>query len=188
MNFGLPLKECCQKNKRQRWDICEEFSVWQFVTRSAGLKSVKPGMSNHFSESRDPSYVSSAMCPECPGKDWRSKSFRLQSTPTGKRSKLCPRKRWRDYISDFAWSSWCGDSRTIWDCCWSWGISAPPRASALATLPKGKPGTKMKEWVCRPTLKLSIYENVFSLFAKSECRIQIITHIWTEACVSVNIS
>ena len=25
------------------------------------------------------------------------------------------------------------------------GISGPPRASALATLPKGKPGTKMNE-------------------------------------------
>jgi len=29
--------------------------------------------------------VSSAMCPECPRKDWRSRSFGLQSTPTGKR-------------------------------------------------------------------------------------------------------
>jgi len=28
--------------------------------------------------------------------------------------------------------------------------------------------------VCRPTLNLFIYEIVFSLFAKSECRIQII--------------
>jgi len=35
--------------------------VWHFVIRSTGLKSVKPAMSNHFSESRDPSYVSSVM-------------------------------------------------------------------------------------------------------------------------------
>jgi len=34
----------CQKNKRQRWDICEEFSVWHFVTKITGLKSVKPRM------------------------------------------------------------------------------------------------------------------------------------------------
>jgi len=30
----------------------------------------------------------------------------------------------------------------------------------------------VKNWVCRPTFKISIYEIVFSLFAKSECRIQ----------------
>ena len=23
--------------------------------------------------------------------------------------------------------SWCGATRTIWNCCWSWGISCPPR-------------------------------------------------------------
>jgi len=32
-------------------------------------------------------------------------------------------------------------------------------------------------------LKLSVYEIVFSLFAKRGCRIQIIKHIWTETCV-----
>jgi len=36
----------------------------------------------------------------------------------------------------------------------------------------------MNEYVGR--LKLSSYEIVFSLFAKSEYRIQIIKHIWTE--------
>jgi len=44
------------------------------------------------------------MCLECPGKDWRSKSFRLQSTPTGKRPEVCPRTRWCDFISDLSWS------------------------------------------------------------------------------------
>ena len=102
INLRWRLKEYCQKNKRQRWDICEEFSVWHFVTKNTGLKSVKPGMSSLFSESRDPSYASSAMCPECLRKEWRSKSFRLQTTPTGKRPRSRP--RWRDYISDLAWS------------------------------------------------------------------------------------
>jgi len=32
-----------------------------FVSKCTGLKSVKPGMSSHFSESRDPSYVGSVM-------------------------------------------------------------------------------------------------------------------------------
>jgi len=37
-------------------------------------------------------------------------------------------------------------------------------------------------------LHLSIYKIVFSLFAKSECRIQIIKQIWTETCDFVKIS
>ena len=45
MNLRWRLKECCQKNKQQRWDICEEPSVWHFVTKSTGLKFVKPRMS-----------------------------------------------------------------------------------------------------------------------------------------------
>ena len=92
------LKEYWQKNRWQRWDICEESTVWHFVTKSTGLKSVKPGMSSHFSESRDLSHASSAMCPECPKKEWRTKSFGVHSTPTGKR----PRRR--DYISDLVCS------------------------------------------------------------------------------------
>jgi len=79
-------------------------SVWHFVTKSTGLKFVKPGMSNHFSESRYPSYVSSPMCPECLRKEWRSTSFGLQSTLTGKRPRGCPMTRCSDYISDLAWS------------------------------------------------------------------------------------
>jgi len=44
MNHRWRLREYCEKNKRQGWDICEEFSVWHFVTNSTGLKSVKPRM------------------------------------------------------------------------------------------------------------------------------------------------
>ena len=83
MNLRWRLQKYCQRNERQRYDICEEFSVWHFVTKSTGLKSVKPRMSSHFSESRGPSDISSAMYPKCPRKEWRTKSFRLQSTPTG---------------------------------------------------------------------------------------------------------
>jgi len=68
------------------------------VTKSTGLKYVKPGMSSYFSVSRDPSYVSSAMYPECPKKEWRTKPFGLQSTPSVKRP------RWRDGISHLALS------------------------------------------------------------------------------------
>ena len=52
--------------------------------------------------------------------------------------------------------------------------SGAPRAIALATLPKGKVAWKWEnEWVCRPPLNLSLYEVICSLFAKSECPIQI---------------
>jgi len=60
------LNEYCQKNKGHRRDSWDEFSVLHFVTKTTGPKSVKPGMSSQFSESRDPSYVSSAICPEWP--------------------------------------------------------------------------------------------------------------------------
>ena len=117
--------------------------------KSTGLKFVKPRMSSHFSfsKSRDPSYVSSAMYPKCPRKEWQIKSFRLQPTPTGSGPKL-----FKDHV---AWlhlqhclvPSWCGATRTISNCCGSWGISCPPNAAAPATLPKGKPGTKMSKWI-----------------------------------------
>jgi len=46
----------------------------------------------------------------------------------------------------------------------------------------------MNEWVCRSTLNPSVYEIIFSLFAKSECRFQIIKHTWTETCAFAKIS
>ena len=67
MNLRWRLKEYCQKNKRQRWDICEEFSVWHFATKNTGLKSVKPGTSSHFSESKNPSYVIRPCVQNLPG-------------------------------------------------------------------------------------------------------------------------
>jgi len=54
--------------------IFAEFSVWHFVTKSTSLKSLKPDTLSHFSESRDPIYLGSAMYPERPRKDWRDKS------------------------------------------------------------------------------------------------------------------
>jgi len=43
-------------------------------------------MSNHFSESRDDNYVSSAMYPEYPTKDWLGKSCWLIHGKTAQRS------------------------------------------------------------------------------------------------------
>jgi len=148
MNFRWRLKEYCQKNRRRRWNVCEEFSVWHFVTKSTGLKSVKPSMStSHFPESRDPSYVNSAMWPECPEKDWGSKSFRLQSGTHGKTAQSSSKDQmaWL-HLRPCLVPPWCGASRTIWDFCWSRGILGPHRATAPATLPKRKPGVKMNEY------------------------------------------
>jgi len=44
------------------------------------------------------------MCPECSRKEWRTNSFGPQSTSTGKRPRVCPRTRLRNYISDLSWS------------------------------------------------------------------------------------
>jgi len=115
-------------------------------TKSTCLKSVKPGMSSHFFEARDPRYVSSAMCPERAGKDWRSKTFRLQSSPAGKLSRSRPRARWRDYISGLAWSRLGVEPAEVYLIAVDREVFRvflgllPP-----ATLPKGKPVTKMNE-------------------------------------------
>ena len=218
------LKGYCQNNKRQRSDICKEFSVWHFVTKSTGVKSVWPGTSSHFFESRDPSYVSSAMYPECVRKEWRTKSFGIQSnvhwrlvylvcdgflycffclsaksyetinhyqsTPTAEWPRVRLRTRWSDYISDLAWSrlgmeraerSEIAVGREVFR------VLLGLLSSRLS--PKEKREREwVDEWACRPTLNLSIYEIVFSLFAKSEWRIQIIKHIWTETFVFMKIS
>jgi len=47
------------------------------------FKFVKPSVSKRFSESRDPSYVGSAMCPECPKKDRWGKACWLHPRESG---------------------------------------------------------------------------------------------------------
>jgi len=44
------------------------------VTKWATVKLVKPWMSSHFSESKDPSYDCVAKWPECPKKEWQCES------------------------------------------------------------------------------------------------------------------
>jgi len=128
--------------------------VWRFVKKRTSLKSVKPRMSSHFSESRDPSYVSSAMCPECPRKEWRTKSFKPQSTHRkAAQSSSKDQLEWL-HLWPCLLLFWCGARITIWNCCWSWGISSHPRAAAPAILPKGKASTKMSKW-------MSMYAYIF---------------------------
>ena len=134
----------------------------------------------------DPSYATSPMCPEFSRKEWRTKSFKPQSTPTGKRPKARPRTRWSDYISDLSWSRLGVEPAELSEIAVDREVfrvllgPLPPQLS-----PKVKRARKwVNEWVCTPAyLDLAIYEIVFSLFAKSEYRIQIMKHIWTETCV-----
>jgi len=79
------------------------------------------------------------MCSECPRKDRRSKSFGLQSTSTGKRVSGLPRTRWRDYISDLAWSRLGVNPAELSE------IAVYCEVFGLATLPKEKLGTKNNE-------------------------------------------
>ena len=175
------------KNKRHRCDICEEFSVWHFVRKSTGLKSVRPSMSSHFSELRDPSYLCSAMYPECPREEWRTESFGLQSTPTEKRCRVRP--RWRDYVSDLAWSRHGEEPAELSEISVDREVFPVLLGLPLPRLsPKENRARKWMNEVCRPTSNLSIYETVFKLFRQSECCIQIIKHTWTETCVFVKIS
>ena len=71
--------------------------------------------------------------------------------------------------------SWCGASRTIWNCFWSWGIPVPLGLLPSPLLPKKNRARKwVNEYECVSLhwtflfMKLSV---VF--FAKSECPIEI---------------
>jgi len=84
MKLGLWLKMCYLKYKRQGWDFCEEFMACRFATNCAAVKFVKAPMSSCTSYVlRDLSYVDSAICSECPRKDWRGKSFWIHPQESG---------------------------------------------------------------------------------------------------------
>ena len=113
-----------------------------------------------------------------------------QSTPTGKRPRVRLRTRWRDYISDLDWSRLGAERVELSEISVDSGVFRVVLWLLSSRLhPKEKwAGKWVDEWVSRPTLNISIYEIVFILFAKSECSIQIIKHIWTETCVFAKIS
>jgi len=107
MNLRWRLKEYCQKNKWQRWDICEEFSMWHFMTKSAGLKSVKPEMSSYFSESNDPATLVRPCAQYAAGKVGKTSS--AMAAPTGKRPRGRPKTgvAWL-HLRPYLVLSWCG--------------------------------------------------------------------------------
>jgi len=61
----------------------------------------------------------------------------LLATPTRKQQRGHPRARWKEYISDLAWSRLLVEpEKNTRDCCWPWGISRP-----AAYLGYGRHGT-----------------------------------------------
>jgi len=116
-------------------------SVWHVATKFAAVKFSERGMSNHFfSDSRDPSYVGSATCPECPTKGCRGKPRWLN--PWESRSEVV--------------QGLCGvnTSPTLLDLVWVWSqqdylkllLTVSARAVSPVTLLGGKADMKMKEW------------------------------------------
>ena len=115
----------------------------------------QPWMSNHFSESSDPSYIGSAMCPEWPMKGWQGKSCWLypqESSPeviqgpvgvTTSPSLLGPILVWsqKNYLKLLLTHA---------------GILSPPRDSAPMTLPREK-------WVWKWMKAKIMHEPLFSL-------------------------
>jgi len=122
-----------------------------------------------------------------PKPPWRQDCFGLQSTPMEKRPSGRPRTRWSNYISGLACSRHGVEQAELSEIAvdsevfWALLRLLPPRFSQKEV------GTKMSKWICRPILKFSIYEIIFSLLANCECRIQIIKHIFRETCVFMKI-
>ena len=119
--------------------------MWHSAPNCGTVKFAKPWMSSHFfPESRYASYVGSAMRPECPVKDWRLASKILLGCTHGYAAQGSSKDQveWLQ-LRPSLFSSWCGISRTTWDCCWPRGISSRPGTAAPATFSVGKTGTKM---------------------------------------------
>jgi len=170
------LKDYCLKNKRQRWDFCEAFSLWHFVTKSTDLISVKPRIFNPLVWIERFQLCWFWQVSKCLREEWRTKYFGLQSKPTGKQTRIRIRTRWCDCISDLAGYRLDVEPAELSEIAVDREVFRvvlgllPPQLS-----PKEKRARKwVNEWVCTPTLNLSGYENVFNLFTKSGCRIQII--------------
>ena len=109
VNLRWRLNEYCQNNKWHRWDICEEFSVWHFVTKNTDLNSVKHGISSHFYESRDPSCVSSAMC-RMSRENWRILRATVYTHEKAGQRSSKDKVAWL-HLRAFLFPFWCGASR-----------------------------------------------------------------------------
>jgi len=163
MNLSWRLKAYCQKNKWQRWDICEELLVWQ-TAQFWNLQN--PGCQATSTNRKIPAMLVQPCIQNVPGKNGELIPLGYSLHPWQSDPEFI---RWPGvwlHLQPSLVPSWCGASRTISNCCWSWGILGHPRVAAPQHSPKEKLAQKWaNEWVCRPTLNLSIYEIVFGLFA-----------------------
>jgi len=86
--------------------------VWHFATKCADVKFAEPWMPNDFTELRNNSYVGSALCPECPTKDWRGKSCWIN--PRESNPEVVQGLGGVTAYPTLLVPSWCGTNRTIW--------------------------------------------------------------------------
>jgi len=124
---------------QQRLDFCEDLTAWHFVTKWAAVKLVKPWMSTHFSESKDPSYDSVAKWPEWPRKNGNASQAGYTHVKAAQRSTkdevVWLRLR---FCLVLCWWSTCQRLlNTVWYFETSWGCY-PHREKA---------GVKMNEWI-----------------------------------------
>jgi len=82
------------------------------------------------------------MFPECPRKGWGGKYCWLTHGNVAQRLSK-DQVEWQ-HLPFCSIPSWCGASRTIWDCCWPRGISSPGGAAPRDPL-QGKSGYET-EW------------------------------------------
>ena len=122
--------------------IPEEFTLWHVATKCAVMKLAKTWMTTTSPPIREiPAMLVRPCVQNVPGKIG-------EASPAGYTHAKAARSSPKDQVE---WlhlrpclvPSWCRASRTIWDFCWPWGISSPPMATGLATLARGKTGTKM---------------------------------------------
>ena len=109
-------------------------------------------------------YIRSAMCPKCPRKEWRTKSLRTTVYTHWKAGQSLSKDHlaWLHFRPCLV-PSWCGASRTTWDCCWSWGILGPHKAAATAKNDKNSPINQEIPF-CTPQKIGTISCNFFTIF------------------------
>jgi len=130
--------------------------VRHFAKACAAVKFTKPWMSNHFSELRDHSCVSSTVCPECPTKSWRDASCWLNPRESG--SEVVKGQVECLHLWPCLVPSWCGASKTNWNCCWPWDFQLLLRLLTPRTSLMEKRAWKWMKWM--PFTLFSLFTGV----------------------------
>ena len=112
--------------------------MWHFATKCAAVNSQSFQCRTTSANLEIPATLTRSSVQNAPGKIG-------EVSPAGYTHGKRPRGSSKDQMECiYLWPclvpSWCWASRNIWDCCWPWGISSPPRAAGPRTLPWRKVG------------------------------------------------